>query len=315
MTSIELFPAEKQLSIADFESIFEERLPDFVRASIGKSAFHYRDFTMAERDELLLKIFRTLILREVPKAGEHRLEQWETGWKENLDLFLRNPSNISSLMPKYFNKYGAVRFAGNFIKPISEHFECNTLGIILDWVADKYLRDANRIFEFGCGTGHNLLRVRQVNSGAELCGLDWTEASQKILNEISKSGVAGKISGRNFNYFEPDPSCRVDSSSVVYTVASLEQIGDKWGPFVNYLLEQKPKLCIHIEPIAEVLDPENLMDYLSISYFQMRNYLSGFLDGLRQLEKENRVKIETVKRTHIGSLFIEGYTIVVWSPI
>ena len=39
---------------------------------------------------------------------------------------------------------------------------------------------------------------------------------------------------------------------------------------VNYalLVGARPRLCIHIEPIEELLNPNNLMDYLSLQYFK-----------------------------------------------
>ena len=74
-------------------------------------------------------------------------------------------------------------------------------------------------------------------------------------------------------------------------------------------------MCIHIEPIEELLDKNILLDYLSIKYFEKRNYLSGFLSGLKKLEKQNKIKILKADRNNIGSLFIEGYSIIVWQPI
>ena len=65
-----------------------------------------------------------------------------------------------------------------------------------------------------------------------------------------------------------------------------------------------------IFPEAEIV----LIDNLSIKYFKKRNYLDGFLSGLRELEAQEKLTIHDIKRTHIGSLFIEGYSVVVWSP-
>ena len=61
--------------------------------------------------------------------------------------------------------------------------------------------------------------------------------------------------------------------------------------------------------------PGNLVDYLSILYFKKRNYLSGFLLKLRELEEAGKIKIHMAKRTFIGSLYIEGYSVIAWSPV
>ena len=101
----------------------------------------------------------------------------------------------------------------------------------------------------------------------------------------------------------------------VLTVASLEQVGDRWRDFISYLIGQRPKICVHIEPVSELLDSKILLDNLSIKYFEKRNYLNGFLTGLRELEESGKVIIHRAQRTGIGSLFIEGYSIVVWEPV
>lgn len=303
------------LSIQDFEGAFGETLSPYVTDQIRRYSFKYTELSNDEKEGLLIKIVETLLDKNLLQSGEHRLEQWESGWAENLELFLRNPKNPNLIVPKYFNKYGAIRWRGNFIRPISEQFEQHSLAIILDWLFDKYLRDATAIYEFGCGTGHNLFRARAVNSSARLWGLDWTVASQRIIERLAQHGIDPDIHAHRFDYFNPDQSFHLAPNSVVYTVASLEQVGTRWDKFIDYLLLNKPRLCIHIEPIAELLNPAKLIDYLAIEYFKKRNYLEGFLTGLQKLEKQNQVRIHYAQRTNIGSLFIEGYSVVVWSPI
>jgi hypothetical protein len=305
----------RTLSISDFESAFGEDLNDYVVGCIQRRSFQYRNFSHAEKEALLIKIVEKLIGPELVRSGEHRLGQWESGWAENLDLFLQSPADVELIIPKYFNKYGVVRWRGDFICPVSEKFEFYTLAVILDWLFDKYARDAAAIYEFGCGTGHNLLRARNVNSSAVLWGLDWATSSQELLRRIAAAGVDSKIFGSRFDYFDPDYVFSLASDSVVYTVASLEQVGSNWRKFIEYLLQNKPKLCIHVEPVSELLDQSKFIDYLSVEYFKKRNYLNGFLTGLRELEAEGRLTIHRAQRSNVGSLFIEGYSIIVWSPI
>ena len=303
------------LSVEDFEKAFGEKLSPVVAERIRAYSFQHSDFSPRENEELLIRIVRGLLDPNVIRAGEHRLDQWESGWGENLDLLSRDPKEMKHIIPGYFNKYGAIRWQGKFIRPVSDHFEYRSLAVIQDWLFDTYLRDAHAIYEFGCGTGYNLLRAREFNPDAHLWGLDWAAASQQIIEQLARSGVDPDIHGRRFDYFNPDESFRLEPDSVVYTVASLEQVGARWNKFVEYILHNKPRLCVHIEPISELLDPNRLMDFLSIEYFKKRNYLHGFLDGLRQFESAGKAKVHRAQRTHIGSLFIEGYSVVVWSPV
>jgi hypothetical protein len=307
-------PEIKSLNVQDFEFAFGEKLNEYVTDRVKKYSFQYVDFTPEEIEELFVKIIQKLLDPHVQKSGEHRIDEWETGWGENLEMFLQTPDNLELIEPKYFNKYGAIRWRGKFIRPISEKFELHSLAIIQDWLFDKYLRKSNSIYEFGCGTGHNLLRVRGVNSNASLYGMDWATSSQRSIDRMKLNGLDSNIQGFHFDYFNPDESFKLEARSAVYTVASLEQVGLQWEKFIYYIIKNNPEICIHIEPISELLDSNKLIDYLSIEYFKKRNYLSGFLDGLRKLEDEGKVTIHRAQRTNLGSLFIEGYSVVVWSP-
>jgi len=306
--------AVKSLSVEDFAEAFGEGISPFVAGRIRTYEFQYVEFTEEETDGLLRKIVETLLDPNLLRSGDHRLEQWEKGWGENLNLILHHPKDAQSVIPKYFNKYGVIRWRGRFIRPVSDQFEYRSLAVIQDWLFDQYLRDAETIYEFGCGTGYNLLRAREVNPTASLWGLDWAKSSQKIIEELARNSIDPNIHGRRFDYFGPDDSLRLSPDGVVYTVASLEQVGVRWGKFVEYILRNRPKICVHIEPVAELLNPDKFIDYLSIEYFKKRNYLQGFLDGLRQLEREGKARIHRAQRSYIGSLFIEGYSVIVWSP-
>ena len=120
----------KSLSVQDFEVAFGEKISSYVAERINKYSFKYTEFSPEEKESLLIKIVETLLNPNLLQSGEHRLDQWESGWGENLELFLQNPENIDLIIPKYFNKYGAVRWCGQFIRPVSEKFECHSLAII-----------------------------------------------------------------------------------------------------------------------------------------------------------------------------------------
>jgi hypothetical protein len=305
----------KTLNTKDFEAAFGEPVSEYVSRKIQQHGFEYSDFTFSEYENLLLTIVKAIFEMELVKAGIERHDQWESGWEENFEKVAKDSTNFDSLIPRYFGKYSAVRWNGKLIKPLSEKFEYHTLGVLLDWVFDKYLRKASRICEFGCGSGHNLLRAREVNSTASIVGLDWAQSSQKIVEFIAKSTGDRNMTGENFNYFDPNYDFKVNEDTFIYTVASLEQIGGRWQPFVKYLLKNKPSLCIHIEPIGELLNSDVLIDWLSIKYFEKRNYLSGFMTGLRELESKGEIEIISAQRTNVGSLFIEGYSLIIWRPI
>ena len=49
-------------------------------------------------------------------------------------------------------------------------------------------------------------------------------------------------------------------------------------------------------------------------YFLKRNYLNGYLDFLRTKSEKQEIVIDVESRMPFGSLFIEGYSLVVWHP-
>jgi len=302
------------LAPKDFLEAFGEKPSPYVAKKIEDYGFRCEALNQEERDQCVLKVLDSLMNKELVRAGEHRKDQWEKGWGENLNSLEEN-KEVKAIIPRYFDKYNIVRWKKEWVKPRSEEFEYRMLAIIQDWLFDKYLRSMDSIYEFGCGTGHNLFRMRAVNPDANLWGLDWASSSQDIIRKLNDSGVDKKMFGHRFDYFNPDNNFHLTPNSGVVTVASLEQIGSKHEAFLKYLLSEKPKLCIHIEPIAELLDPNHLLDNLSIEYFKKRNYLSGFLTKLRELETEGKLQIHMARRTTIGSFYIEGYSVVVWSPL
>jgi hypothetical protein len=306
--------ADHFLGVKDFEDAFSEKLSAYVCSKIKEYDFRYRHLIESEKQECLARFEEVLRSGNLARAGQERQTQWEKGWNENLEQ-LQRAGDLGSIVPRYFDKYDVVRWRQEWIRPTSDAFEYRMLAIIQDWLFDQYLRDKDFIYEFGCGTGHNLFRIRQINPEATLFGLDWASSSQKILEKLRHDHIDDKIYGRHFNYFEPDRTFHLQRRSAIVTVASLEQIGSQFGAFLSYLLEQKPSMCIHIEPISELLDPSNLLDRLSIEYFKKRNYLSGYLSALRELEAKKKIKILRAQRTYIGSFFIEGYSVIVWQPL
>ncbi len=294
--------------------MIQDTISDFLTKKIDDSGFEYELIDNEKRDECLGKIMRVLLDSSTPFSGEHRFNQWEKGWQENFDEYVKNDDD-KFLLPKYYGKYDIVRINHDFVRVVSKDFEARMISMLTYYVADKYLRDVKNIFEFGCGPGHNLLKLREVNSEAAIWGLDWVTSSQKTVEKLAEKHIDHKILAKQFDYFNPDHQFKLPASSGILTVASLEQTGDNYKKFIDYILENKPDICVHIEPIAELLDQNILLDYLSVEYFKKRKYLTTFLDYLRELETLGRVKIIEAKRTNAGSFFIDGHSMVVWKPL
>jgi hypothetical protein len=307
-----MIPRNNYLGVQAFSSIFKP-LSSYVADRIAGYKFEHRELTEEEHEQALLTLVKGVYETALPVSGPARHPIWEKGWAENLDAFDANRGGLELARPHYFDKHPVVRWRGRLYQAESTDYEYNMLCVLQDYLFDKYFRDAGAAFEFGCGTGHNLFRVRHVNETALLHGFDWADSAVKFIHLLAQHGKL-RVTASKFDFFNPDWSLNLGPGSHVYTVAALEQTGHNYHAWVNYILRQKPKIVAHIEPIAEVLDHRtNLLDYLCAQYFRKRNYLDGYLDYLRLLESHGKIKIHEVTRTGVGSMFIEGYTILVWS--
>jgi hypothetical protein len=198
--------------------------------------------------------------------------------------------------------------------PLVDGFDYKIHICLVDSIVKHYLKDYKNIFELGCGPAYHLVRLSESFKDKNFFGTDWATSSQEIIKEINKIKNCD-ITPINLDFFNPDNGINVPENSAVYTVASLEQIGENFKELINFLLEKKPEICVHLEPIDELLNQNILMDNLTIKYFRKRNYLKNFLPYLEQLEKENKIKIIKKQRTDSGSYFIEGHSLIVWKPL
>ena len=300
----------EKITLKDFEAATGESLSELVKEKISECEFIYEKLTWPERDRLISAIVDYLVDDNLVEAGPHRISAWTKGWGENHTEFSDSHS-FKSLIPKYFGKHPYVKWQSEWIRPCNKDFEYNMARILQYWLFEKFFSSCENIYEFGCGTGHNLFRAQEVNESANITGLDWAKSSQEAIEEINK--VYGfKFKSHNFDFYNVDNDFVLGSNSGVYTFAALEQIGDKYHDFIEYLTKNNPGVCVHIEPIAECLDNGNIGDYLSIKYFKKRKYLSGFAKHLKSLADEGKIEIIYEKGSFIGSVYINGYSIIAW---
>lgn len=300
-----------KITSKDIEEIVGFSISDYCKKMIETYDLKFEYLDQTQRDKTILNIINHINL-DLEKAGQHRLEKWEKGWYENLEI-LKKENNVNNLVPKYFGKYNIARWKQDFVKGNSIYFDYYQLIVLVDAILHEYVGNKyDNLFEFGCGPAYHLLRFGNFNKDINLIGLDWATASQDIIKEINDLKINTKIKGHHFDFFNPDYNIDIPENSAVFTCNALEQIGDNYKAFVDFLLEKKPSICINFEPMVEFLDEENLIDKLCILYTKKRNYLKGYLPYLEQLEKEGKIEIILKKRLQIGSFYIEGNPVVIW---
>jgi hypothetical protein len=295
------------------ENILGFKIDSYNSKRIDDYNLTYENLNPEQKEKYFIHVLDVLT-SDIVVSGKHRIDDWEKGWGENLELF-KLTKNIESLIPKYHGKNRYVRWMGDIVNPVTESFDYKIHICYIDSIIDHYLKNnICSVYEFGCGPGYHLLRLRERRPDLKLHGLDWALASQSVISEINRN-LNSNIVPYNFNFFEPDYSIKLKENSMIYSVAALEQIGSNFNLFVDYLLKNRPSLCIHLEPIDELLDKNSFIDQLSIKYFRKRNYLSGYLPYLEKLANEKVIEIIDKRRIYSGSYFIEGHSLIVWRPL
>jgi transketolase len=306
---------DRQLDLAGFaellglpETAFAPRVREFIRTR----DFRYRVLSGGDRERLLREILETIESGSLTRSGPHKQAVWEQGWSENLAEFLALGQDPGALLPKFVRPGAVKRLRGEFVVPADPAFESACVTVLREAVLGFHCRGAARILEFGCGTGHNLLALSEVFPGIPMVGLDWSPAACELVRRLAEArGLP--LEARLFDMYQPDPAVVLTSSDAVFTIGALEQLGERFTPFLEYLLAGRPRVCVHAETMDELYDQDDLADYAARRYSRVRNYLRGFLAALRQLERAGRVEILQVQRT-FGSQYHEGYSFVVWRP-
>jgi len=304
------------ISASEFAEIFNisaDALPARAKEVIATADFRYRILVGAERDAAYLRVFTTL-LADMPHekiSGPHRRGVWEKGWSENLESFAKS-GDTKDLEAKFVKKKELIRFRSEYIDPAASDFEESFVRVLRAVLFMRYFKDAERIYEFGFGAGLNLVDVAAMFPAKKLIGLDWASSSVKIAQELVKKRKMN-ITGRVFDLFVPDENLKMEKGSVMFSIGTLEQIGKNFQPFTDYLIAQKPDVCINVETMYEVYDQSLLFDYVAAAYLEKRNYLRGYLAYLQELERSHKVEILEVRRT-FGSFYHDGYTYIVWRP-
>ncbi|MDA8139110.1 MAG: class I SAM-dependent methyltransferase [Desulfobacteraceae bacterium] len=305
------------ITIADFARSFGAAPEEFSArclAAIEESDFSYRRFSQAERDAVILEVLRKIETDQQVIAAPERREVWQRGWAENLELFKKSGFDPRALVPKFLRENQPIRYDGDYILPANARFEYDYMTVFRIWLFQKYFVGLPGVYEFGCGTGLNLVLMAGLHPGGDYHGLDFVPAAVELVNSIGQHGD-WRIQGHLFDMLHPDSAFKIEPGSGVLTFGALEQLASQHEAFLQYLLKQQPAVVVHVEPTIELYDEAKLFDYLAAAFHRKRGYTQGLLPRLQELEGQGRVKLLHVKRLGFGSLFMEGYTAIVWQPV
>lgn len=110
-----------------------------------------------------------MLTQDKQPSGPDYKNIWDKGWGGNLANYKRS-NDIQDLLPRYVKKNEFIRFSKNYILPQDADFESNFVTVLRSHFACKYFGDVDEIYEFGCGTGLNLIHISELLPGKKLWG-------------------------------------------------------------------------------------------------------------------------------------------------
>jgi len=243
--------------------------------------------------------------QNVQKSGSHRIKDWEEGWSGSGVYYSNDEYNN---LPYYFKNGTHVRIKGNVYKDCDGFLEVELLRCLQEVVFNKFIKINNNfkgIFEYGCGTGSNIQYLKKIFSSYEFYGSDWAKSACEML---AKNEILQRQNIFCVNYFD-STTYSGGINYIAFTNASLEQTGNDYQEFMNYLFSNNNCVGgIHIEPIRELLNLNSELNKQSYLYSEKRGYLTNFLHFM----KKAPIKILEAKDYEIGSKYLSGYQVLMW---
>jgi hypothetical protein len=278
---------------------------------IEKYNFKLSKITGTERDELILKIVKRISEDKQIVGAPDRTEVWHNGWAGNLEAFRSRPDAEDVLLPKFIKSNQPIRWMKEYWWPENEQFEKNYIDVIRAYIFSEFMESCNTIYEFGAGTGHNLLAASEIYPEKRLVGTDFVQSSVDLIREIGEVKSID-LKSEIFNMLKPNQDLNLDSGSGVLTFGALEQLAGKLDNIFDYFLQQPASIYVHIEPAIELYDVTLIEDYLASLFQGRRGYSAGLVSKLKAMEKGGQIELLECRRLGFGSLMMEGYNLFVW---
>ncbi len=292
--------------------LFEEKkIDNFTSNLIKKKKIYYSELDSIKRDKAIVDTLKKINAENRIIISKGRKKIWENGWGD-INYNFKKKKNIKNLIPQFYSKRSNLYFRlnGRFIKS-AKSFEYEMINIYRHWYFRKYLKNIENIYEFGAGSGHNLVSLMKIFPQKKIFASDFSKNSVKLLKNISDY--------KNYNWkcFQFDMKKQnkkifLKKNSAVYTSGSIEQLSGKIDNFFNFIILNKPKICIHIEPMPQLFKTNNLEDNLSIMALEKKKYSTNFLEKIYQLKKQKKIKIIKLLKSPFGSQLIDGMNLLVW---
>lgn len=312
-----------RLTQQDFDDAFGEPLDSLTKEEISAHDFTLESIAGDSRDSLIIEILEKIRQDKQIIGDPSREAVWEIGWRENYDGFMGN-AEVDELVPKFIRPGQPVRWRGEFFRPMNPNFEESFTRVLRSFIFGRIIkevgdREAIHLYEFGAGTGWNLLHahhyLQSVGLDHKLFGSDFVDSAVELMKHLARESDI-PLTAQNFDMRRPDLSYNFENPGLsgVFTLGALEQLAGEVEPIIDYLISQRPCVVIHVEPAIENYDVSGLEDYLAVWFQGNRGYSSGLEALLKMKEAEGKLDLLRTKRIGFGSKMMEGYNLFIWRP-
>ena len=202
-------------------------------------------------------------------------------------------SNLSAL----FVKNGKI-FKGKYLDYV-EKYQNQIIDILSEYTNSN-------IVEFGCGPGNNLFLLYK-RKFKNLEGYDISINAISLAKKYSNEKKYDiKFDILDLTKLLPD---KIIENKVVFTHTCLEQLKYDMPTVLQNIINGKPKLVINFE-----------VDYNSASstvrgYFDSVDYQNNLVSELKELQKENKINIESIKPLSLSLSPVNRLSSIIWKPI
>jgi len=289
------------------------QLDDRTCSLLDQAALDFAQIDSAGQAKLEFEIAQQ-IAEGFTVVGEHRAEIWRDVWREQLEVFKQSNYDLEALNPKFFKGSAVLRWQGKYIQSISDGFQLTFFEILRDWLFRTYLSDVDHLYEFGSGSAFNIAAYACLFPEIPITALDWAPTAVRIADLLHEK-LGMKVKGRTFDFFAKQQELALASGSGVLTMCALEQTGERFGTFLDYVLASRPRRVVHMEPTVELYAADLPHDILATRYHKQRKYLTGLLPALQRFSDEGKIQFKLVRRLRFGSRFHECFTVIVWEPM
>ncbi len=261
------------------------------------------------QDEAAIQGLETLKRKWSKVDDAERADVWQKGWMEAFDQYHRD----GTLVAGFTNPTTLVNVEGTYFGPFDPNFEVNFQALIRTMILEEYFGECTTFVEFGAGTGINLLAAALKLPSARIIGSDFVPAAVDLHKAIAtRTGLP--IESYVFDMRDPSNPEQFPAGSSVLTYGSVEQLGNNFRPFLNFLLKIRPKVVVHVETDSSFLLNGNLPDFISKWYAELRGYPDQLQSHLSAMEREKLIRVITAERSIAHPGLTPGNNIIVWVP-